>query len=303
MGTRHTTLYHPRKGREETLAESQRNFSPPMQSIISDFMTHLSGTEKAKLTLQAYVADMKSACGFLALNFGPSIDLTNATAIQLKTYIRHLSGTYTLATTNRRIASLRTFYKWLISKKGITRIDNPALELKFLRQHRHRGRPAIINQKELDALLSRLRTASGLSPVRDGALIRIIAETGIKASELISLNLEHCRASEKPEVLELAFKRASKGSNHGEVIFPFSATTSDAMVRYLDIAHPEWKMPRGDKPKYMARPLFVNNYGGRITDRGVRRQMVKTARVAGLSGVCPRALRSFFHSMSARGHR
>lgn len=84
---------------------------------------------------------------------------------------------------NRKIASLRSFYKFLLKREFIS--DNPATKLRPLKTAK--ALPEFVLKDEMDNLLDRVEFSSDFEGTRDKLIIELLYGTGIRLSELIHL--------------------------------------------------------------------------------------------------------------------
>lgn len=84
---------------------------------------------------------------------------------------------------NRKIASLRSFYKFLLKREVI--VENPAIKLRPLKTPK--ALPEFVLKDEMDNLLDRVEFSSGFEGARDKLIIELLYGTGMRLSELIHL--------------------------------------------------------------------------------------------------------------------
>lgn len=93
---------------------------------------------------------------------------------------------------NRKISSLKSFYKFLLKSKQIQ--ANPLLKHKALKTPKKIQIP--FSEKELDAVLNQLRFPDGFEGVRDKLIIDLFYTTGIRRAELIGLQIGNVQVSD-----------------------------------------------------------------------------------------------------------
>ncbi len=86
---------------------------------------------------------------------------------------------------NRKIASLKSFYKFLLKTKQIE--VNPLLKHKALKTPKTLQIP--FSEKEVDNVLNQIRYPDGFEGIRDKLIIDLFYTTGIRRAELINLQL------------------------------------------------------------------------------------------------------------------
>jgi integrase/recombinase XerC len=201
----------------------------------------------------------------------------------IRGFLAHLNEkNYSAATMARKIATLRSFYKWA-ERRQIAR-SNPMSLIRTPRQVKRLPKAITIEQVE------RLLAAPDESDVlgaRDRAMLETLYSTGIRVSELVGLNvgdLDH--AGE-------CMKVRGKGSK--ERMAPLGAHALASIERYLEKLKGDPRFADGVKLEPEHAALFVNKHGGRLSSRSVRRKLDKYLVQAGLDpSISPHTLRHSF---------
>ncbi len=187
---------------------------------------------------------------------------------------------YSSATMARKIATLRSFYKWA-DKRGLA-IGNPMTVIRTPRQAKRL--PKAITIEQVEKLLA-APTDSDVLGRRDRAMLETLYSTGLRVSELVGLNAEDLDLS--GEALHV------RGKGKKERIVPMGSHALRAIARYLELLHQDPRFAPGSEP--VRRPLFVNKHGGRLSSRSVRRKLDKYLKMAGLDPtISPHTLRHTF---------
>ncbi|MFC5403886.1 tyrosine recombinase [Cohnella soli] len=155
-----------------------------------------------------------------------------------------------IATIRRRTVAIRAFCKYLAIHRAVDydpsmQLESPKAEKKL---------PATIEQAELEALLD-LPDVSEEAGVRDRALLELSYASGLRASELVALDVASVR-------LDMGFLLCL-GSGGRERMVPFGSQASYWVERYLSEVRPN--LESADKP---TNALFLNRAGGRLTRQG-----------------------------------
>lgn len=181
-------------------------------------------------------------------------------------YVSFLAGKgYKRSTMVRKISAIRSFLRFLV-KEGL---EVPGFDPPHLRVER--GLPKFLSVDEV----SRMMEGGGASE-RDKAIVELLYATGIRVGELCALDLTDLDMEEG--VLRIREGKGGKGR-----IVPVGSKALDAIEEYLRV--------RGKEDG----PLFLNRFGGRISDRLVRRVVRRMADKAGFGkGVSPHTLRHSF---------
>ncbi|MFA6044153.1 MAG: tyrosine recombinase XerC [Phycisphaerales bacterium] len=201
-----------------------------------------------------------------------------AKAETIRGFLAHLGEqNYSAATMARKIATLRSFYKWA-DRQGVV-MGNPMTMIRTPRQAKRLPKAITIDQIE------RLLAAPGDADVlgrRDRAMLETLYSTGIRVSELVGLQVTD---------LDLAGEALKvKGKGNKERIVPLGSHAITAVRRYLDMLNQDVKYAARDSG-----PLFVNKHGGRLSSRSVRRKLDKYLKQVGLDpSISPHTLRHSF---------
>ncbi len=209
--------------------------------------------------------------------------LMAANADSIRAFLAHLGEQhYSAATMARKIATLRSFYKWG-ERRGYTD-SNPMTLIRTPRQGKRL--PKAITVEQIEKLLAAPDENDVLGR-RDRAMLETLYSTGIRVSELIGLNIED---------LDLAGEALRiRGKGKKERIVPLGAHALIAIRSFIDLCRadprfgPSWTEGKGN------RPLFLNKHGGRLSSRSVRRKLDKYLKQVGLDPtISPHTLRHSF---------
>lgn len=152
--------------------------------MIESFLKYLAFEKRfSQHTLQAYKRDLEQFQLFLSSTFDiPSPEEANHS--QLRSWIVTLiEGGNAPGTANRKIATLKSFYKFLLAREHIT--QNPASRLKPLRVEKKL--PQFIRETEITTLLDQVPFSNDFYGTRDRLILELLYATGIRLSELIGL--------------------------------------------------------------------------------------------------------------------
>lgn len=247
-----------------------------MESLIQEFIDYL-GHEKglAANTLESYSRDLRQYYGFLSEDASSSLE--NASQATIVAYLMYLrkQGKAT-ATIARRLAALKAFYQFLVKENYVDKdptgdLASPRLERKL---------PKILSVQEVERLLAQPDTRT-IAGKRDKAMLELLYATGIRVSELTSLNVGDVDVSE-------GFLRCT-GKGSKERMVPVGEIALQALKVYLNEA----------RPKLISSPseqaMFVNHHGRRLTRQGFWKIVKKYAAQAGIKKeITPHTLRHSF---------
>jgi integrase/recombinase XerC len=261
--------------------------------LINHFLGYLEHERNfSEHTTRCYTTDLTHFSAFLlgpaaAPNDNESDDFSRrlkaVTPVDLRGYLAELRrAEYSRATVARKIATLRSFYKYLAREGHIER--NPVKVIRTPRQEKRL--PKFLNPADIERLLA-APNGDDLLSLRDSAMLEVLYSTGIRVSELVGANIEDL------DVMGECIRVRGKGRR--ERLAPLGSFALKALERYRNAR----TLTEGGDVK----ALFVNRHGQRLSSRSVRRKLSKYLVVAGMDPhVSPHTLRhSFATHMLERG--
>ena len=267
----------------------------PHPQLVEQFISYLRFERHfSPYTARCYEADLRQYVEFLTNdgegtipNIGSEIELrlAGADAMVVRRFLAHLdSFSYSPATTARKIATLRSFYKWLLRQERIS--TNPMLLIRTPKQTKRL--PKAINVDHVDKLLSMPDNHDTLG-ARDRAILETLYSTGVRVSELVDLNRSDLDL--QGQTLHI------RGKGKRERIVPLGSHAMAAIRHYMTLLEPDprFRALRDQSRSEPTVPLFVNKNGGRLSSRSVRRKLDKYLLQAGLDpSISPHTLRHSF---------
>jgi len=203
-----------------------------------------------------------------------SVDVNEARA-----YLGYLNErAYAKATIARKLATLRSFYKFLVktgrcAANPMTAVRTPKQEKKL---------PRFLEYEEVKRLLETPPVETWLG-ARDRAILETLYSTGIRVSELVALNMDDIDFL--GEVVHV------RGKGKKERITPISSSALQAIQHYMEFRNKRAQ----SNSNFDSKVLFVNKHGQRLSTRSVRRKMDKYLKMAGLDpAISPHTLRHSF---------
>lgn len=236
-------------------------------------------TKKAKNTREAYKRDVAAFSQILSEKKIEGLEY--ATNTQVVGYLLKLKNDgKSAATVNRKVASLRAFYRFMV-EKGYMK-ENPTVNIKSPKIERKNIE--YLTVEEIDKLLS--LPDGSLRGIRDKALLEVLYATGIRVSEITEANLEDIN-------LRMGFITC-KGDPGKARIVPMGRPAKAALEEYVYDARPKMLRKDQDGGKDV-RSLFVNYAGNRITRQGLWKIIKGYAKKAGVeNNITPQTLRNSF---------
>lgn len=218
-----------------------------MDKIMDGYIDYMKNEKNlSDNTLDAYLRDILRFKDYVNKKDDEDYIRTNKTNII--TYLTNLqrNGKST-STISRNLASIRCFFQYLLNNQLID--EDPTLNLKSPKSRRKV--PDILTEKEVELLLSQPKEDS-IKGSRDKAMLELLYATGLKASEMTSINIGDID-------LELGILQIREENN--DRFIPVGDIAIEALGFYL-------KNYRTACIDQANRPLFTNYRGNRLTRQG-----------------------------------
>lgn len=217
----------------------------------------------------------------VAIAVKPKIDelLLSVRTDAVREYLAFLNEKqYSKATIARKLATLRSFYKFLVKRNHLT--SNPVVAVRTPKQDKKL--PRFLDYEEVKRLLNTPSLDNWLG-ARDRAIMETLYSTGIRVSELVALNMDDIDFM--GEVVHV------RGKGKKERIAPIGSSALQVIQHYM-----EYRNKRAQNNiNFDSKVLFVNKHGRRLSTRSVRRKMDKYLKMAGLDpAISPHTLRHSF---------
>lgn len=230
-----------------------------MLEIIESYKGYLLNNEKSENTVYAYVTDVNLFIKFLNLNKKPLYTSSNNYIIE---YINNLlQNGKSERSINRIVISLRSFYGFLKSEGKID--DVPKISYKSTKTNKKL--PQILTIDEVDKIIKSVEKTC-VKGIRDNALLELMYATGMKVSELISLDVEDIN-------LDLSFVKCTDNKSC-ERLIPIGRSATRALEEYL--------LVRDEVAESGVDKLFVNLNGRGLTRQGIWRIVKEYSHKAGI---------------------
>ena len=230
-------------------------------------------------TIDAYRSDVTQHLEFLAAR---GVDPFDAGRADLQAWLDQLAGgspgrlPAAGATLRRKLACLRTFYKWLRREEMIE--ADPAREL--VAPSRQRTLPTVLTRDEISRLLAHPPGSEPLA-LRDRALLETIYACGLRASEAVGLDVGRVD-------LDGGIVRTI-GKGNKERIVPLGSMAAEALSDWLKKGRSHLVSEQSGAA------VFLNARGGRLSRQALHATVRRSAREAGISGeITPHTLRHTF---------
>lgn len=236
-------------------------------------------------TIVAYRNDLGQACAYLARR-----DIENwqqVTREHLAAYLLEMRENqgYRPATVARKLAALKAFFRYLRSSGLI--VADPLEHFEAPRIPKEP--PHALSQEQVASLFQQVDLSLPAGK-RDLAMLHLLYATGMRVSELVSLNL----ADFHPDQSVVVCPGRRGGSRH-ERTLPLSENALVALRQYLDEARPSMASRHPEE-----QALFLNHHGERLTRQGFWLIIKGYARQAGITDITPHRLRHSFAVLMLR---
>ena len=218
-----------------------------MEKQVKSFLEFIKNDKKASdNTVQSYRRDLVKYQDYLNQN---EIDYSKVNKEQMQQYLKYLQKIGKKSSTvSRNLASIRAFYQYELRNKKIKEnptegISAPKIEKKA---------PSILSTEEIELLLEQPKDVD-LKGTRDKAMLEFAYATGMKVTEIISLNVEDVDLEEGFVVCKTANKQRR---------IPLGTMSLKALKEYIEKARPIIIRDEAETA------LFVNANGRRLTRQG-----------------------------------
>ena len=197
-------------------------------------------------TLQSYKRDLKQFRRYLE---ACEIHYNRVKEEDIKDYIKEMQEDGKKASSiSRCIASIRSFYQFVLRNKKIkedptAHIQSPKIEKRV---------PSVLTSKEVELLLNQPKDVD-LKGTRDKAMLEFAYATGMRVTEIISLNIDDVN-------LEEGYVTCKNGNKQRNI--PLGKMSLKALKEYIEEARSILIKSEDEKA------LFVNINGGRLTRQG-----------------------------------
>jgi integrase/recombinase XerC len=254
-----------------------------MKKHIEKFLRYLEVQKDASAhTLRAYRKDLEEFSNFVKKEPGEieMLDVRGFVAGQIREGRQR-------TTAGRRLAAIRSFLRYL-HKEGYLKANSAKL---VSTPRTQKLLPKFLTVDDAFLLLEQPR-GIGFIKARDRAILELLYSSGLRVSEVAGLNVDDINTKEG------LVKVRGKGKK--ERVLPVGSKAVDAIKSYL-----VEKLLLKRKDNVISKrdaAMFLNKRGIRLSDRGVRRIVVKYAKMAGISGdIGPHTMRHTFASHLLQG--
>src|ERR687885_2660566 len=231
-----------------------------LEQGLARFLDSLAGKNRSAATVRAYQTDILQFISFL---HATNVSIQTPADVEKIDVVEYLSACAKRDLTGiaraRKMSAIREYFRFLegvgqIEKSPTSGVETPKRE-KNTRQ--------FLRSDEYTKMLS----LAGANP-RDYAVLQVFLQTGIRVSELASLRLEDI------DLIKPAITVRGKGDQQREITLEKKGI--HALKSYLAI-----------RPDSLSTRVFLNYQGEPISERGIRKLVVKYRNAAGITKKAP----------------
>jgi len=254
-----------------------------LDDYLNQFLQHLKYERNVSPhTLRNYASDLEQFRDHLfKIEKRQDIPVKDIDRLTIREWMASLHGDHKKTSVARKLASLRTFFQFLI-REGVLEVNpaklvaTPKIERKIPNHLNQEDAVRFIETPDLNNDLGR----------RDRAILEFLYATGIRVGELVGLNLRDIDFRER--MVRVTGKRKKQR------IVPFGEPALHALMHYLEETRPQF-LANAPAEKREDQAVFLNYQGTRITTRSVGRMIDKYIKhCADVHHISPHSLRHTF---------
>jgi integrase/recombinase XerD len=262
-----------------------------LQEAVDEYITSLSSREDERgrsnqNTTAAYRNDLNQLCAYLQqqeVDNWPQVSRDHIAGYILE---MHDSQAYRLTTIARKIAAFKSFFRYMRSQGYL--VSNPVEKLEAPRVQKEL--PGVLSAEQINSLFHRVEVETPAGQ-RDLAMLHMLYATGMRVSELVSLNIADFDAA-----LATVVCPGRNGRNKRERVLPVSPIALATVQQYIQAARPRLMLRHPEEEA-----LFLNHHGERLTRQGFWLIIKGYARQAGITTITPHMLRHSFAMLMLKG--
>ncbi len=253
-----------------------------MEEQLFAFLSYLEREYRySENTIAAYRNDLSQFLDFVEGRSGSKLTEWSAVTEDdigaYLAYMKHKDQPYASSTIARKVAAIKSFYNYLASHDIVeinptVDIDSPKVKKRL---------PQTLTLEEVERLLEAPAGGDSAKSLRDMTLLNILYETGLRVTEVVSIQLDD---------LDLSRSILSSPTRQGDTReIPLEKDTAALLEQYLAEGRPQLAKNKRE------RALFLNHRGEKLTRQGLWLIIKGYARQAGLNAeVTPHTLRHSF---------
>lgn len=229
-----------------------------MRDLVKKYEVYLQSIGKRKNTVSAYITDVSMYLDFLDDN---NMEISEE-GKPLMSYIQNLNDKKkSPSSIQRTIISLRNFYNFLVAEGNLKRVPETTIKRKRV----EKKKPVVLSVEEITKIMNstNISTEKG---VRDKALLELMYATGMKVSEVISLDIDDVNLDSSYVIC--------KDNKGYERLIPIGKEARESLRKYIALREENLKV---------SNKLFLNMSGDPITRQGVWRIVKEYSVIANIN--------------------
>jgi len=246
-----------------------------MNTYVEEYVAHLTQVRGLSAhSCRAYRADLTHVGNWCERY---QLDMNGLSVRQLRRYLGEMdTARYAKTTVGRRMASLRSYYSYLVERNIIA--DNPALLLTTPKMGR--TLPRTPTSDDITAILNAPDTDTP-EGIRDAALLEMLYASGARVAEIAALE------SNQIDLSTGSVRLTGKGNK--QRIVPMYPIALEKIQRYVEESRP--MLEKGDR----SQRLFLSTRGNPLSADAIRRIVKRYVQLAGVTAsISPHSLRHSF---------
>lgn len=253
-----------------------------MEEQLLAFLSHLQREYRySENTIAAYRNDLGQFLEYVESHSGAKLEEWAAVSEDdieaYLSYMKHKDQPYASSTIARKVAAIKSFYNYLTAQGLVD--DNPTIDIDSPKVKKRL--PQTLTIAEVDRLMEAPRSGASPKNLRDVALLNILYETGMRVTEVVSIQLDDVNLRQG-----LLSSLTRQGEDRE---IPLEESTKQLLTEYLAEGRPLLAKNNGE------RALFLNHRGEKLTRQGLWLIIKGYAKQAGLNTeVTPHTLRHSF---------
>ena len=223
-----------------------------MNKYLAEFEAHLKFERHfSDKTVSSYINDIEKFSKYLS---SEDLSFEGVTPLVIRSFLTdELNHGVSKRSCKRRLCALNHFYKFLLREKYIQEnpfvlVNSPKAEKKY---------PHFLYKEQVKQILDENRKRTDELALRDQAILSTLYFTGMRASELVGLNLQSLSLNQR------IIRVIGKGDK--ERIVPITEECKKDIETYIKASRPLLSA----KNKDVTNALFLNDFGHQLTTRGL----------------------------------
>jgi len=263
-----------------------------LQEAVDEYIAFLASSEEDERgrgnqnTIAAYRNDLNQLCVYFTQQ-----EIANWSMVNREQIARYLlemreGQAYRPTTIARKIAALKAFFRYLRSHDYIA--DDPVEKLEAPRVQKEL--PNVLSAEQVSNLFRQVEVETP-GGQRDLAMLQMLYATGMRVTELVSLNMTDVNLAQAVVVCP-----GRSGRNRRERVLPLPPVAVEATQQYILTARPRLMLRHPEEEA-----LFLNHHGERLTRQGFWLIIKGYARQSGIITITPHMLRHSFAILMLNG--